>query len=479
MRVHIRPSGGQHRGSAPRAALALGISLCTALLTVAACSKAPPVPIDRDLTNPNLILISIDTLRADRLSAYGYHRRTSPNLERFADEAVVFDRFFFSGGGTLPSHMSMMTSLNPLTHGITPENRRTLESERITLAEQLSDAGYVTAGFVDAGWVSGTFGFSQGFDLYDDEGGHFEKILPKVYDWLDTHARDRFFLFIHTYDVHSRWRRLPYECPGDYYDELYSSQYDVDFDGCRNGLCATKLLTWVNSGIREGTLRGTDFFTTEEIDFISALYDGCINYVDDRIRRLLKRLKRLAIYDRSLIIVTSDHGEEFLEHGMLLHEQPYEEIAHIPLIIKLPGSEYGGRRVSHLAAMVDLMPTVLDVLEVPVNSQAQGTTLVPTIADDAPVRDAIHMYSVLRTDRYKYDPGRNELYDLASDPLERTNISAHSGELLHRFDDRVRHLTGRDEELHQAFQSRLERRPEPLHLTPDEIEDLRKLGYLQ
>ena len=125
---------------------------------------APVTPAAAD--RPNLLLVSIDTLRADRLSAYGYSRPTSPELDRFATEAVLFERFYYNGGGTLPSHMSLFTSLSPVTHGIGPESPKTLEPERQTLAESLSSSGYSTAGFTDGGWMAGKFGFTQGFDRY-------------------------------------------------------------------------------------------------------------------------------------------------------------------------------------------------------------------------------------------------------------------------------------------------------------------------
>ena len=152
----------------------------------------------------NVILISIDTLRADHLGAYGYGRDTSPHLDAFARESVLFEDFVHSGGGTVASHLTMLTSLYPANHGIRGlGDDRVLDPDRVTLAEQLRAANFETAGFTDAGWMKGRFGFAQGFERFDDEGGHLPTILPKVRRWLDENANRRFFLFLHTYDVHS------------------------------------------------------------------------------------------------------------------------------------------------------------------------------------------------------------------------------------------------------------------------------------
>jgi arylsulfatase A-like enzyme len=427
----------------------------------------------------NVILISIDTLRADHLSLYGYERPTSPNLEVFAKEAVTFERFFYNGGGTLPSHMTMMTSLNPATHDVSPESGRRLEEQRVTMAEVFKQAGYATAGFSDSGWTRGKFGFDQGFDLYDDEGGHFVKILPKVNRWLEAHQDEQFFLFVHTYDVHSEWKKLPYDCPGDY-PMRYTAGIDVDFDGCRDGRCASALLAWMNTEIREGRLDGQDALSPQEIEYIKALYDGCINYVDDRLGDLFGRFKQLGIYDNSLIVVTSDHGEEFLEHGMLLHDQGgYEVFAHIPLIVKFPGGTFAGKQVPQMAAMADVMPTILDIADLTIPEQAQGRSLMPAVRHGKPLRRDVHMYWVLRTDDEKYFARRERLYDLGDDPEERNNRfpEANPDELA-GLEKRIQELVRRDLQLNAEFATRVGEQ-EGVELTDEEVKALKALGYLQ
>jgi hypothetical protein len=427
---------------------------------------------------PKVILISIDTLRADRLSLYGYHRQTSPYLETFSRDSIVFDHFTNNGGGTLPSHMSMMTSLHPTAHGISPATGNRLEDERVTLAESLMEAGYETGAFVDAGWVSGKFGFDQGFDTYDDDGGHLASIMPKVNWWVNQHLGDPFFLFFHTYDVHSQHERLPYDCPGGYADR-YTGGMDVSFDGCRNGMCATELLKWINEGIRRGDLAAFDALSGPEIDFVSALYDGCINYVDAELGRFFDRLKNVGIYDSSLIVVTSDHGEEFFEHGMFLHDQEgWSEQAHIPLIIKLPDSEYGGTRVQHLAAMVDVMPTILGLTGAEVPGDAQGFDLMPTVRIGAPIRSDVHQHRSLRTSRFTIflDPLR--LFDRKDDPGEQIDVLPGEPYLGSVLEDRLLELIEHDRGLRTRFREEHGGESQFV-LNPQEVEKLKALGYLQ
>lgn len=427
--------------------------------------------------DPNIILISIDTLRADRLSVYGYRRPTTPHLEDFARDAVVFENAHHTGGGTLPSHLSILTSLYPTTHGVEENATKPLHGRWATLSEALRDAGYATAAFVDAGWVRAKFGFAQGFDVFDEDAGGFARILPKAEGWLRRHGERRFFLFLHTYDVHSQERR-PYDCPGDY-PLRYTTDRNVEFDGCKDGRCANDLFRWINSEVREGRLRAAEYLAPEEVAYVSSLYDGCINYVDDQLHDFFQRLRELGLYDHSLIVVTSDHGEEFLEHGMFIHDQGgYDEITHIPMLLKLPSSPVRGARVSHLAATVDLMPTVLRVVGVPLPGQVQGVSLLPAIVDDRPVRSEIHFYTVLRTEQWKYFRDRKKLYKLAVDPEEQDNLYARYPKRVRSLGGRLSRLLDADRETYAAFLGGHLESPD-VELSEKEMENLRALGYLQ
>ena len=452
----------------PRPALAL---LVGAVLTTGGCGSSP------ELAGSNLVLISVDTLRADHLSLYGYERPTSPFLEELAEEAVVFDSFFSNGGFTLPSHATMMTSLKPTVHGVQKDGTNRLAEERTTLAELLRGRGYSTAAFVDSYYMRRKHGFAQGFDLYDDRGGGFEKILPRTREWLRRNHREPFFLFLHTYDVHSQSERLPYDCPEPYRDR-YTDGFEVEFDGCRGGRCASSLFAHVVEESVARQVRLTEFLAPEEIEYSVALYDGCINYVDAKIRKIVGRLESLGVLDRTLLVVTSDHGEEFLDHGRLLHTQRgFEEMAHIPLILRLPGGRHGGLRVRHLAAMVDLMPTVLDVLGVPPAPVAQGRSLMPAIVDGRPVRRETTIWQALRDQEWKLLPERKVLFHLPTDPRERRNRWEQDPEIVRRLTTRQQRLMERDRELAESL--RAGREPVgPVELTEEEARELRALGYV-
>lgn len=423
-----------------------------------------------------MILISVDTLRADRLSVYGYERRTTPVLEQLASSALVFDRFYYSGGGTLPSHMTMMTSLNPATHGIHPGSGKLLEPERLTLAEVLRERGYRTAAFTDGGWMVAKFGFDQGFDVFDESNHGLRKSLPKAKTWLDEDRKRPAFLFLHTYDVHSKWEKLPYDCPGE--SELAFAESETrTFDGCRGERCASRLLSWLNGEISAGRQATFDTISKTESRFVSTLYDGCIRYVDGELGEFFEHLKSTRRYDDSVIVVTSDHGEEFGEHGFWLHDQGgYEELSHIPLLIKLPGGRLAGTRVHAMGAMVDLMPTILHALRSSVPGQAQGRNLLNFAPETA--RSSLHMYSVLRTERFKYFSDERRLFDLVADPLELTNVFANDRNLVRRLEREVRGLVDLDTKAAAAF-ARASATGSRIELTPEEIERLRALGYLR
>jgi arylsulfatase len=424
-------------------------------------------------------LISIDTLRADRLSLYGYERSTTPHLEALSHGAVVFERFYNSGGGTLPSHLSIMTSLFPFTHDVTPENGKSLAEGWTTLAEELKAAGYSTAGFVDNGWMKGKLGFAQGFDVYDDEGGGFERILPRARAWLEARSAEPFFLFLHTYDVHSDFVELPYECPDEYHYR-YTGQGPGDFKGCRGGRCASELLAWTNTEIRAGRMEARQYFSGEEVEFLSSLYDGCINYVDDRLADFFGLLRELGLYESSLVLVTSDHGEEFAEHGMFIHDQGgYEELARIPLLMKLPFAALGGRRVRHLAATVDLMPTILDLLDLPAPEQMQGHSLLPAVLRDEAVRNDIHMYTALTTEDFKLLSEPRELYDLHHDLTEQRNLYAAEREKVAELRFLLEARIAEDRKAQTRFEKQWGAEPAEVELTPDEVKRLKALGYLQ
>jgi len=430
----------------------------------------------------NIVLVSIDTLRADHLSLYGYERETSPNLDSLAGDAVVFDSMLNSGGFTLPVHMSMMTSLPPLVHNVLPSNNRVLESERITLAEQLQEVGIRTAGFTDGGYVIDRYGFGQGFDVFDDAGGRLETILPKAMTWLDENREDQFFLFLHTYDVHFQFGQHAYDCPGDY-PQRYTADYSGDFTGCIDGKCASELMVWLYEQLlHDPAFELEQYLDADDLAYVMARYDGCINYVDDMVARLVDRLRELGVYDRTMIIITSDHGEEFMDHGLLGHgNAPYEVMVHVPLLIKFPESAYAGRRVGGLATTIDLMPTVLDVLEITPNDEVEGFSLLPLVAEDTPGRESAHLiFNAMRTERWKYLEwgGETFLFDLAQDPGEAVNLTAAHPGMARKLAKEARRRRKGEQARFEDFVAGLQEQTPGPQRTEEEIRILRALGYV-
>jgi len=398
---------------------------------------------------PNVILISIDSMRRDRLSAYGFRRNTTPSLERLAADGIRFDRTYNNGGFTLRSHMSLMTSLRPDVHGVTESSGRALGEDRVTLAEVLRGAGYRTGGFVDDGWMAGGFGFARGFDVYDDAGGGLAVTIPKAEAWMASDESRPWLLFLHTYDAHSGFKTHPYECPPEFLFRYVSQGEAV---GCKDGRCASDLITWVNDEVEAGRLIAGEYLSEREQQSISAMYDGCLAYADHKVGELLDWLRDRSMYDSALIVVLSDHGEEFLEHGMLGHNQEgYEETVAIPLIMKLPGQAWRGRRVGSLTAMIDVMPTVLGVTGVKAPATLQGFSLVPTFRRDVALRDAVRSGDTVITLDWKLLDDRQELLPRPFSPQWQENRYA-------REPDRVaalRHILMREKKEDAAVAARL------------------------
>lgn len=299
-----------------------------------------------------VILISLDTLRADHLSLYGHERETSPFLTELAERSVVFDRVVAPYPATLVSHMSMFTGLYPGEHGVYPPDV-VLSDEITTFPERLSGAGFRTAGFTEGGFVAGGYGFSRGFDLWADpshsDDTDIEKTLGRGLEFLEgLGAEERFFLFLHSYAVHD-----PYAPP-----EPWRQRF-APTDPSSVELSRGEHLRDVNFGRAE--------LAPETVEDFRRLYDGSIAYVDDVLRDFTARLEALGILEDLALVITSDHGEEFREHGRVGHLQLYPETLFVPLMIRHPGIREA-RRVPGLVSLVDLAPTVADLVGVEVGS---------------------------------------------------------------------------------------------------------------
>lgn len=436
----------------------------------------------------NVVLISFDTLRPDHLGCYGYGRDTSPNIDKLARESVVFTQAISPSPWTSPAHYSLFTSLNPSVHrneGF--RTRRFLPAK--TLASALKDHGYYTAAITGGGCVSALYGFGDGFDTYTElmtpeKKGPLspvntaETIFTEGMRWLENNVDTKFFLFLHTYECH-----IPYE-----------HAFFLPKDG-------------------ESSL----------IERRKALYDGDIRFADFHFGRFMRTLRSLDLMKNTIVVFLSDHGEDFYDHYRESDLVPpyteqviaqysevdhghslYEELIRVPLIFYIPGSEAAGNVVHNQVRLIDVMPTVLDILNIHIDDPLQGVSLrellrntehrwnersaLSEFTDIGPERKSI------RADGYKYvwtenpDVGRlykfkevdrYELFDLKLDPEEKQNIQDHNVQLARKYHKMLEDELASSRMLRHALRQRhefAERRNEDMdeHLKGQ----LKALGYL-
>lgn len=422
----------------------------------------------------NVIIYLVDTLRADRLGCYGYPGEISPNIDAFARDAVLFRRAMAQSPWTKPSVASILTGVGPAAHGAN-DSLEILSEDNVTLAETLRVAGMPTVAFVGNANVSSEFGFRQGFDhfvLFPPGGSKGERMLApservgrRVLPWLGRQTDGRpFFLYVHTTDPHE-----PYEPPRRE-RELHAP--DV-VDPTVGSLEVVKQLKLGKTpeGVR--------------LDDLVALYAAEVATNDRTFGLFVERLKELDLYDDSLIIFLSDHGEEFREHGVWGHARDlYGEVLDLPLIVKFPVREgWGGRRVEALAQHIDIVPTVLGYLGLPAPSGVEGRNLVPLVTSDgewegegvAHLRLFDRSQAAAVSGPWKlirdYGPdGGAELYDRSRDPRERINLIEERSVVAGYLDMMIRRsrLAGSKQEA-----------PALEALDPQTKENLRLLGYVE
>lgn len=315
-----------------------------------------------------IILISIDTLRADHLGAYGYPLDTSPFFDELAARGTLFENAIVQLPGTLPSHMSMFTGLYPAQHGVYPPDS-VLSAEIPTLPEIFRAAGYRTAGFTEGGYVAGHFGFARGFDDFVDvtpsKPGGAARTFGLVKDWVDgLQPGERFFLFVHTYEVHD-----PYLPAEPYRSNSWPGEAPEIWEPNGANLTAAS--------------RGLLPVSAEVVEYFAALYDAGIRTVDDVLRDFMEHLWAAGLSRDTLVVITSDHGEEFLEHGSFVHRQIYPETLHVPLLFRRLGQR-SGARVQDLVESVDLAPTLLEVAGIEVNASDFGGVSFSSSLDGGP-----------------------------------------------------------------------------------------------
>jgi arylsulfatase A-like enzyme len=409
----------------------------------------------------DVILISIDTLRASHLGCYGYHQPTTPNLDRFRQDAVLFREAIATAPSTLPSHASMMTSLLSRQHGASFDLHRGLSPRFLTIAGVFHQHGYRTVSFNDGGEISAEQGIGNGFDLYRSsrptDRYHFADIVGPAIGWLQASSPGPLFLFLHTYEVHH-----PYT-PDRRFLDLMEPPY-------RGPLPAgeTDMATLV--AINDGRLRAGP----RDRAHVVATYDAEIRSMDEAFGRLLAFLRSRGRYDRALIVFTADHGEEFDEHGMLgWHAHTlYDELLRVPLLIKFPYGEHAGETVASQVRVIDIAPTLAAALGWPVPEQFRGADLTPLVLGRAAApRFAVSRFDSLPTAAIRTSSWKligNRLYDLRSDPAETRDVAAQHPDIV-RF--LSRRLAALEAERPAASGPRVE-------LTAEERDRLRSLGYL-
>ncbi len=390
---------------------------------------------------PNIVLVSIDTLRADHLSFAGYARETTPNIDRFlAERGVWLRNTVTSAPWTLPAHVSLVTGIDAITHGV--NHKRPMPDSSHTVAQVLRNHGYRTVGFSGGGWLSGRYGFDRGFDRYrswpfgQPRKNELAEHVDQILEWLTT-APQPFFLFLHTFEVHSPHdRSRPFVAEGAVGLPRRTRFFDSSVEAQRSaGYTLEKKLLM---GERPETAREVE--TAEDWRHAIAAYDNSILHMDSQIGRLLAELED---HGPTLVVLTSDHGEALGEHGLASHGYLYDHNLMVPLVIALPDESDPGRTIDRQVRLVDLAPTLLDFADVPLPEGLDGRSLrrlLTTGRDDELPRVATSYASssnfglALRTsNRLKYTfnntpwppiAGREALFDLRSDPTELNDLSA-------------------------------------------------------
>mgnify|MGYP001307795094 CR=1 FL=1 len=428
----------------PRGAVALAATL----VVVAAALAGPRLLRARagapaSTEPPSVIVVLVDTLRADFLGTYGFDGPISPQIDRLASESVQFERAFAQAPWTKPSIASLFTSLAPDTHRVLSHDGKYADGDRAstealpqeasTLAEGFQQAGYATAAFVANPWLLREHGFAQGFDLFDQRQGaalppRASVMLEAARKWIAARPKGQpFFAYVHLMDVHG-----PYDAP------------EADYDAVREspGLGPSRelddaTLAQIRPYLRRA--RWVDGPGVRDVRTWRARYAAGVHALDRQLGAFLADLAKSGVLDRTLVVVTSDHGEELADNGGWDHGfRLYEHQIHVPLIVRLPGGAGGGRRVQEIVSLVDVMPSVLGQAGIAPPPAAQGRDLSPLLrgADAGPGAGASFAGGVkwnprmhsLRAPGWKLIADESapsvEVFDLTADPTEQKNVAS-------------------------------------------------------
>ena len=461
----MNPARGLYRARTALAVVAIALVSGTS-----GCSRetqtAPPAPAPSAIRH--LVLISVDTLRADFLGAYGRPWDGTPNMDRLAREGVLFEQAFSAAPTTVASHGALFTGKYPDRHGA-PHNGTILRPENRTLAEVLAGAGFQTAGVIGGYPLARRFGFAQGFAHYEGPLPHGRAVTDAALAWFDEVQPERGFLFVHYWDVH--W---PYQPPPPY-DRRYRDD-ELPLTGSMEDLKA------VREALRTGAPGSLD-----ESRALEGAYAGGVAWTDHQIGRLLEGLEARGILDRALVVLTSDHGESIHEHDDYWNHGPtvYDSATHIPLVLRPPGGRTEALRIPLTVSNVDVFPTLLAALRIEAPVPVEGRDLTPLLGGGSLSPEPVFSRATkpkwadrkcrgVWTERWKLmecpSRGRLELYDRLEDPEEARDLLAGDDPGL---DAEARALI----ELMNAWRDRGNAGPPIEDLSPEVKEQLEALGY--
>ena len=391
---------------------------------------------DFDYSGYNVLFVSFDALQAAHTGCLGYFRNTTPLIDEFARKGFLFTQAISQANWTVPSTMSWFTSLYPSEHKVVNKYSQYTEEKKVltnlselspgvvTLAEILKENSYATAGFTGDAGVSLKFGFGKGFDVYIDDRkfAGLDYSAPPAIEWLKENKDKKFFMFLHGYDQHGQ-----YDPPKGFTRRFVDFDYKGPLKGGKE-----------EQGVfrEEGLEKGSIELTEEDVRFWRALYDEKIYDANQRMEKFIEEFEKLGLLDKTIIILTSDHGTEFYEHKRFDHGfSLYDELIRVPLVIYLPGKK-GEEVIRKQVRGIDLMPTIIDLLRINVNdkikNQIRGVSLVPlmkresmdlTAYSETDYRLYVHLRSIRTPDGWKF------IYNLTSDGKELYNLNKDPGEL--------------------------------------------------
>jgi arylsulfatase A-like enzyme len=427
---------------------------------------------------PNVVLISLDTVRADHLPVYGYERDTAPALTALAAKGAVFENSYSQASNTVATHGSLFTGRYPFQHRMYGHGQD-LKKEEHTLAEYLGSRGYRTFAITSSVRFEPTSGYPQGFETYEtlyqlEKNERSARVTDLALEYAAADAPKPFFAFLHYFDAHA-----PYAAP-----EPYRTSWHP-------GLPAPRPEDTVEF-LRRYRAPTTDV-DPKVIEYLRALYDGALRYQDESVGRLFEGLERASGGRPTLWIVTADHGEEFKEHGYLTHSfHLHEELVRVPLVMVLPGVIEAGRRIRAPVQTVDLFLTIAELLGLPVSEELPGRSFAARLKrgeelaqpDDAEAREVVILeaagkwgvIATLGTGRFKLVTGReNGLYRLDVDPGADVDVTR-------KYPEEMQQLFAISKGVGmQQARSQLTP-PPPRREAPDEaevLERLRAIGYAE